>query len=343
MKSRFTGVKIIEIFRQWPQAVSTDDGDLRVLHDMANAGAQSWRERLLWPDYLWLDFEGELPNEAVATPCKETYKIIDPTGRGRDAAFSTIKEFINKSQLPASGKFRISNRVSCIIELKIIETDLVQKLSTYNRSMQWSDFVQMKFDHWFRNRLREADSQIAGGKQLLPFQDACGIVVIVNERSLSLPTNLAVGYLTRAIDQFPNVDAVLYLADRGEKTYAPALVLKHNDNDSRLRRFSTQISMMLSSFNYEGDLPVHRSGPQPELIARIEMDQRSRAMYRSWATGWRQVDDPTPIPSPSMAISFVPREQFISGLPPTLPDQKLLDCRLHWDPDLKNLRVEKAY
>jgi hypothetical protein len=37
------------MFDQWPQAISTDEGDLRVLHDMANMGAEKWREKLRWP------------------------------------------------------------------------------------------------------------------------------------------------------------------------------------------------------------------------------------------------------------------------------------------------------
>ncbi|MDQ6626066.1 MAG: hypothetical protein M3Y69_08005, partial [Verrucomicrobiota bacterium] len=50
---------MLSVFEQWPQAVSMDDGDLRALHDMASAGAQKWKERLPWPDHLWLDLDGD--------------------------------------------------------------------------------------------------------------------------------------------------------------------------------------------------------------------------------------------------------------------------------------------
>lgn len=338
MKRRFTRANVLEVFRQWPQAVSTDEGDLRALHDMANAGAQIWGKRLPWPDYLWLDFENELPNATPTQTRKEIYSVADPTGRGPDATFSAIKQSIDKSQLPPSGKLQITNRVICMLELKLIDADLVPKLSAYKPQMQWSNFLQMKFDQWFGNRLRDADTQIAGGKRLLPFGDACGVAIIVNEHSPNLPRDIVLAYLTRAIHRFSNLDGILYLADIGEKPYAPALILKRDD--LRLRRFSTQVLMMLNSFHYEAALPVSRSGRQPELVARIEMDERSRAMYRSWATGWRTAGDQSPVPSPSMTISFVRREEFMSGLPRTQPDPTLLDCRFRWDPDCKNLRLD---
>jgi hypothetical protein len=173
---------------------------------------------------------------------------------------------------------------------------------------------------------------------LLPFRDTYGVAVIVNEQSPNLPSDIVLAYLTRAIHRFSNLDGVLYLADIDYKPSAPALVVKRDDPG--LKRFSTQVLMMLNSFRYEEELPVTRSGPQPALLARIEMDQRSRAMYRSWATGWRRADDLTPVPSPSMTISFVPREQFVSGFPRTSADPTLLDCRFRWDPDGNNLRLD---
>src|ERR1700730_12111397 len=116
MKRRFTRANVLEVLRQWPQAVSTDKGDLRVLHDMANAGAQMWRKRLSWPDYLWLDFQNELPNVSPVSARTETYNLADPTGRGPAATFSANKQVIDKSQLPPSGKLQITNRVICLLE-----------------------------------------------------------------------------------------------------------------------------------------------------------------------------------------------------------------------------------
>lgn len=182
MKKRFTRKSITEVLRQWPQAVSADEGDLRVLHDMANAGANMWRERLPWPDYLWLDFNGDLPT-AAATAAAQRHNLVDPSGQGPHATFSTTKIAIGDSQLPPSGSFRISERTLGILELKVIDTNFMPKLSSYKPVIPWPDFVRMKFDQWFGNRLRDADAQIAGGKRLLPLADACGIAVIVNELS----------------------------------------------------------------------------------------------------------------------------------------------------------------
>jgi hypothetical protein len=337
MKKRFTKANVLEVLRQWPQAVSTDAGDLRVLHDMANAGAQMWGQRLPWPDYLWVDFDDELPSVTPVRSGIETYNVIDPTGNGPHATFSAHKQVLDESLLPPSGKFRIGQRVICMLELKVIDANLVPKLAAYRPGMPWPDFLHMKLDESFGRRLREADQQIAGGKRLLPFGDACGVTIIVSG-STNLPDNIVLGFLSRAIHGFSNIDAVLYLSDTGGKPYAPAFVVK--GDDPRIKRFQTQVSMMLSSFTYGGGLPISRVGPQPELVVRIEMDQRSRAMYRSWATGWRANDDQTPVPSPSMTIGFVRAEEFVSGLPRTEPDPTLLDCRFRWDLDGTNLRLD---
>jgi hypothetical protein len=39
--TRFTDENVRRILDAWPQAVSTDTGDLRILHDIANQGAQA--------------------------------------------------------------------------------------------------------------------------------------------------------------------------------------------------------------------------------------------------------------------------------------------------------------
>lgn len=145
-------------------------------------------------------------------------------------------------------------------------------------------------------------------------------------------------YLAEAINRFPNLGCIVYLADRDNAPQPPAFAMKNDD--PQLNRFSTQILMMLRSFDYHGSLPVSRSGEQPQLLARIEMDSRSRAMYRSWSTGWRIADDPRPAPSVSVTVSFVPREQFVSGLPQTEPDKTLLDCKFTWDIDMANMKIK---
>ena len=149
-------------------------------------------------------------------------------------------------------------------------------------------------------------------------------------------------YLSELIETLPNIDAVVYLSDSPEKK-VPFVIKKKND--SAMESFASQFMGMLAGFDYTGATPIIQSGPQPELVVRIEMDASSRAMYRSWATGWRAANDPRPRPTPSMKLTLVRREEFTSGLPPTQPDKALLDCHLTfdpgppWDPKPRNLRV----
>ncbi len=327
------------MLKQWPQAVIADDGDLRVLHDMANAGATMWGKPLPWPDYLWLDLEMDQPEFASKAAVRETYNIADPTNRGSYAGFSAARKSLDKTMLPSTGQFPLRNQVICMLELKVIRGDLLPKLARYKPGMPWPDFVRLKLDQWFCRKVEEAGEQIAGAKRLLPFQDARSIALIVNEQSPNLPTKIVTAYLTRAIHSVPTLDAVVYLSDGDTGEKSASLIVKNFD-DPWLNRFSVQLMMMINGFDWSGDVPALRSGPAPEIVARIEMDERSRAMYRSWATGWRVASDPTPIPRVSMAISFVRREEFKSGLPPTQVDRSLVDCAFRWDPDCKNLRID---
>jgi len=230
-----------------------------------------------------------------------------------------------------------------IIEVKVIDTDLMSKLSEFEPQLPWPEFVRLKFK-WFGKRLRDADKQIAGGKRLLPLPDARGIVMFVNESSPNLPVESVMAYFAEAIKAFANVNCVVYLSGHNGSRRAPQFAVKGNDPE--LNRFVVQLSMMFQAFDYSKESPVSRCGVQPQLVGRIEMDARSRAMYRSWAAGWRQADDLSPVPSVSMSISFVPREQFVSGLPKTAPDKSLLDCKFAWDFDpetmtIRNLRITR--
>jgi hypothetical protein len=338
----FTRSNVAEVLRQWPQAVSMDEGDLRVLHDMANAGAQLWRERLPWPDYLWLDLNCEIPVTTRAAN-SQSPSLPDPTGRGPHASFPATECSVCEPELPPSGSFQISERITGIIELKVIDTDLMSKLSDFEPQLPWPEFVRLKFK-WFGKRLRDADKQLAGGKRLLPLPDARGIVMFVNECSPNLPVDSVMAYFAEAIKNLANVDCIVYLSGRDDSRAVPQLAVK--GNDAQLSRFAAQLLMMFQAFDYSQATPVSRCGVQPQLLARIEMDARSRAIYRSWAAGWRQADDLSPVPSVSMSISFVPREQFVSGLPKTEPDKSLLDCKFAWDFDpetmtIRNLRITR--
>ena len=336
---RYTEANVQAMLKQWPQAVSADEGDLRVVHDMANAGATSWGRPLPWPDYLWLDLQMDQPAIVSAAEARETHNFLDPTGNGMHAGFSALKKSLDKSVLPPAGSFHVTNQVICMLELKVIRGDLLPKLGRYKPVISWRDFVRLKLDQWFGKKLEDVGAQIAGGKRLLPFHDARGVAVIVNERSSNLPSGIVTAYLTRAIKHVSNVDAVLYLSDTDVSEKNASLIVKNFD-DPWLHRFAVQQMMMINGFDWSGEAPVPRSGVTPEIVARIEMDDRGRAMYRSWATGWRVVGDPTPMPKPAMTVSFVRREDFKSGLPRTEVDPSLVDCTFRWDRDGKNLRVE---
>jgi len=328
VKKVFTWANVSSVFEQWPQAVSMDDGDLRVLHDMANAGAQMWKERLPWPDYLWLDFNGELAVHSGPVEMRIA-SLSHPAGGATPASFPPTQSNFYQPQFPSSGPLRLSERAIAMIELKVIDTDLMSKLSPYKPKMAWPDFVQLKFK-WFRKRLLSADAQIAGGKRLVPLGNPRGVAIFVNEASPNLPIDLVMSYFADAIKTLPNVDCIVYLTDRHDGRLIPQMAIKR-DNDPLLKRFSAQLLMMFRSFDYTEETPVSRPGVQPDVVARIEMDARSRAMYRSWARGWRASNDARPLPSISMKISFVRRQEFITGLPHTEPDKALLDCHFAWD------------
>ncbi len=72
--------------------------------------------------------------------------------------------------------------------------------------------------------------------------------------------------------------------------------------------------MMLQSVDWSNQVPVIRGGPYTQLTIRIEMDDQSREMYRTWSTGWRSSDNTTPIPQPKIEIHIVTSEDFISGI-----------------------------
>jgi hypothetical protein len=312
MNKFFTRENVQEMLRVWPLAVSTDEGDLKTLHEWCCAGAQMWqdRERLRWPDYLWLDFEYDFHIEPMEmSPCQV---IVDhPRANSATRIYRAVTGEL-RNAIPPSGTYRVAHRVMCIIEVKVIDADVLRKLRSYKPTRPWPTFVQSKLNHFFAG-LRDADQQIAGGKRLLGFKEARGVVILLNEGSQELPARIACAHVGELIRELPNVHAVLYLSNA--QNGKPELIfICKDENDRQLRRFLIQAEMMVRSMKLEGTKLVNRSGIQPELVARIEMDARSRAMCRTWSTGWRRADDPRPIPSISMTTAFVPREHFQSGL-----------------------------
>ncbi|MDX8128179.1 hypothetical protein QLH52_12860 [Methylomonas sp. OY6] len=309
MKRRFTKNNINYILKKWPQAVSADRGDFRVLHDLANSGAQMWKESLRWPDYFWLGLESDIPKPNTST--KELIlSIQDPSGQNHHADMGALKYRV--TPLAVSGKYAVSNQIECFLEVKAIGANPVHKIKNYSPDIPWSKFLKTKLDHAFLDHLKHANTQIRDGKKIIGFKDARGIVVIVNEWAPSLNIDLACAYITQVIDKLEYIDAVIYLSDSPQKPNPVPLIVK-NAQDSNLVKFHREFLIMLSSFSWENS-SLSCKFDSKELVAEITMDSISKQMYGTWSAGWRDVDDPSPIPTPKCSISFVPADEYSSKL-----------------------------
>jgi hypothetical protein len=112
----------------------------------------------------------------------------------------------------------------------------------------------------------------------------------------------------------PNTDAIVYLADGSPKSHF-AVIQKRRDHEV-VTRFQEEFSKMLDAVDWTASGPTVRGGPYPRLTMRIDMDDRSLEMYRTWSTGWRAADDSSPLPTPNIRFSIVRLEDFESGLRP---------------------------
>ena len=169
MKRRFTKKNVHDILGNWPQAVSADAGDLRILHDMANQGAQMWRESLFWPDYLWLGLENVSFDHADRANEKQFGVLIkDPTGFNHDADFGVVTHV--PSAPLKTGTYALSNRIECLLEVKAITADPVTKIKNFIPEIPWSKFLMKKLDHAFLCHLRHANNQIRDCKRILGLQ-----------------------------------------------------------------------------------------------------------------------------------------------------------------------------
>lgn len=304
-----TQKNVASILKGWPQAISADDGDLRILHDMANSGAGEWVESLFWPDYLWLSLDGPEPPASQDVLQRVRVHVGGPVVSQPDADLGEIKRGPLR---PSSGCFPLSGRIDCLIELKAILVDYLPKLRRYQPRVPWPVFLDMTLRQAFSRSLAHADEQIRDGRRLLGLSGARGVSVIINEGSPSLDPDVVHAFLAREIQRFPHTDAVVYLSDRRAR-YCLAAVLK-DSNDAVVQRFAEEFAIMLKNVAWDAKNPTIKGGPYPKLTIRIEMDERSREMYRTWSTGWRFVDDPRPRPVPMLKMHIVTAEEFQSGL-----------------------------
>ncbi len=310
MKRRLTRKNLESLFKQWPQAVSADAGDFRVLHDLANAGAQGWGESLNKPDYIWLGFESDCGNEGNGIATTRSVSVESPNGNGEQAALGTITE-VSGDALPKAGNYTVSQNAECILEVKVLEANLAKKLSGFRPAIPWPRYLRKKLDHTFSKHLRQANKQIRDAKRVLGFVEAKGVVVFLNEGAPTIDRDLICAYLAKAIEPLEYIDAALYLADSIEKP-APVPLVTKGPTGISLKKFHREFMMMMSSFNWDAGKPVPRGFEPINLLAQISLDSRSFQMYKDWATGWRAADDPSPIPSPSLRIGYVPEADYRS-------------------------------
>jgi len=87
-----------------------------------------------------------------------------------------------------------------------------------------------------------------------------------------------------------------------------------DSRDAVVERFAEEFSILLENVVWDAENPTIKGGPYPQRDIRIEMDERSLAIYRTWSTGWRAVDDPSPIPVPTLKMQIANAEGFRSGL-----------------------------
>jgi len=163
------------------------------------------------------------------------------------------------------------------------------------------------------SRVWDADGQLRDGRKVLG--KALGVTIVVNEGSAKLPVEMAHAALGKALQELPHTDAIVYLADGSPKPHF-AVIHKRGD-DEGVTRFQEEFSKMLDAVDWTASGPTVRGGPYPRLTVRIDMDHRSLAMYRTWSTGWRAADDPSPLPTPNIRFSTVRLEDFESGLRPS--------------------------
>jgi hypothetical protein len=320
MSSIFTKQSIHEMLRQWPLAVSMDEGDLKTMHEACCAGAQrrGQIERLRWPDFLWFDLEEQGHGlDRVDNVQIFNARATDPRGTGEIATFSGVRGDACM-RFPADGRHAISNRVTAIIEVKTIEARFERGLFTAgSKDKSWRKLLRNRLSHFF-SKMADANDQIGGAKRILGCSEARGVVIVLNSRSPNLPDEIASPYLRDVIKALSFTDAVLYLRNPSNRHKPRPIMIWKKDDDPVLQRFVAQSEMMLRSFVVEKGSVVCRLGRQPHLLMQIEMDEYNWEMCRSWSTGWRRVDDPTPIPALSMKATLVQKPDFKPGLPPSI-------------------------
>lgn len=305
---RITHKNIKTMLEGWPQAIDADGGDLRNLHDIANAGAQGWGEKLYWPDYLWLGLDDSRPSNFKEGHFQQRLLIESPD-RQDDADFGIIDKIPIR---PKAGDYKFSGQIDCIIELKTIKVDHAKKFSAYSPQTDGATFLRKKLRNALMSQLEHADKQIFDGKRLIGLTEARGVTLLVNECSPGLIPDAVCAFLAKAIYRLKSTDAIVYLSDRPHK-YAYNVIVK-DPGDQVVSRFSSEFASMLQSVKWGEDGKMILLSQYPKLTVKIDVEKNSREMIETWSTGWRVDTDPAPIPEPSIRLSIVQTDEFVSGL-----------------------------
>jgi hypothetical protein len=307
---KITAKNVLRLLDTWPQAINADDGDLCGLHDLANAGAQAWKEKLFWPDYLWLGLEGAQACADATPVTTKNIAVVAPIG-GTAASLGSISSTPIRSR--PSGSYAIGHEIKCLLEVKSIIVDHVPNFRAFRQQQEWHHYLNNKLRNAFTSRLRHGDNQLRDGKRLLGLSTAAGMTIVVNEGSPGLSSAMVQAFLARALQNLPNTDGIVYLAEPPDGRGVIACCVK-DPNDGRVSTFAEEFQMAMHMIDWS-TCPMHIKGsPYPKLMIRVDMDERSKRMYATWSTGWRASDDPAPLPRPSLRLTIMEAESFTSGL-----------------------------
>jgi hypothetical protein len=270
------------------------------LHDLANSGAQMWDEALEWPDYLWSCFTERIAGDPPTSNRRIVPLVPSPDGSGADAELAPF-HLARLEPSPIRLSFGVSGELDFFVELKSIRGDHAEKLASFRPELPWPSYLDHTLTNILSKHLKRADRQIQVGKRVLGLVDRPGATILVNESSSGLTVPMVSSFLTQAIRGLPNTDLIVYLTDSRPRD---AYFIFKDPTDVRARQFSHEFLLMLRCVAWEPD-PTVRGGPYPRLVVRVEMDQRSREMIRTWSTGWRDARDTSPIPCPSLKLTVI--------------------------------------
>lgn len=258
-----------------------DEEDLQRLCDLCNLG-RAFRSA----DYLWLDLVDA--SSHAESPSESRVALQKMTGAdGSNLNFWTVSQS-SFEPLP-DGAYWIAPRVTAVIELKTIITDLHAKLAAaYQRGKEWADEALRILAAHLQERLRDAHSQIRNTKRLLRCEEALGVVILLESGRTVIPLTVYGGYLIQTINPLDCLDGVLYLSNDAEGApRAPLYVMKNRD-DPRSSFFHKQMDAVVRRIDTDTDGNVVSRVAGPDIVAEVVLDDAARlAFTKDWEEALR--------------------------------------------------------